>query len=186
MEWAPEQVYETVGHGCRRVVAWVGDWVCNCCGRTFSQNDGMLRMLRDGHACGMGVGCRLSIDFQQGVFTWMCGESGSLISLPSGAAGGGAETLQNSIARGQPEDVDSLGFLAALPPLANDESTNSFLYCPVLLHAANLLRPHAVIKFTRSYTLFRLFARVTHEIYFIACAPILILKPVKIIRKCTK
>ena len=148
MQWAPEQTYETIGQGCRRVTGWIGEWVCNLCGRTFSQNDDLLRTVRDEHCCGMDTRCRLSIDFQQGVFTWMCGQSGPLPSpvatLPSDGVASGAETPQSLVARSQVDIVDPPSFLTALPPLANEESTNSFLYCPLLLHAAGLLRPHAV------------------------------------------
>ena len=34
-------------------------------------------------------------------------------------------------------------YFSGLPPLVNDESTNSFLYCPLLLHAGQLLQPEA-------------------------------------------
>ena len=134
MEWAPEQVYETVGRGSRRVVGWVGDWVCNCCGRTFSQNDNVLQIVRDAHSCGLGTGCRLSLDFHRGVYTWMCGESGPLpsrdaVALPNEIAAGVAETPQNAIAQGPAQIVDPPSLFTAMPPLVNEESTNSFTVC---------------------------------------------------------
>ena len=78
MTWAPQQMFEPDAQGCRRLVGWMGDWVCNCCGRTLGQDNAIARQLRDLHSCGMGTHCRLSIDFAHGTFTWMCGFSGPL------------------------------------------------------------------------------------------------------------
>ena len=153
MQWAPEQVYETIGQGCRRITGWIGEWVCNLCGRTFCQNEELLRTVRDQHCCGMGTRCRLSIDFQQGVYAWMCGETNSLSSLeacvdsvlPHADTPREGEPPGNTTAQSPDQFAcDAPSYFTGLPPHANEESTNSFLYCPLLLHAAGMLQPHAV------------------------------------------
>ena len=140
MTWAPQQLFEPDAQGCRRFAGWVGDWVCNCCGRTFRQDDDMLRRLRDLHACGIGARCRLSIDFQQASYTWMCGCTGA---LPCDDVGLLQDVSEQGVGINRDLEqcvVGDSNYFAGLPPVANDESTNSFLYCPLLLHAGGLLQ----------------------------------------------
>ena len=114
------------------------------CGRTFNQRDNILQSLRSQPACGLGGSCRLCLDFHAGTFQWMCGATGPLSEVASceQAAAGDVETV-HSLVRRQCSPCRPRNFLA-LPPAANDEATNSFLYCPLLLHAAGLLEVEAV------------------------------------------
>ena len=45
-------------------------------------------------------------------------------------------------------NVESRGSFAGMPPTTNDETTNSFLYCPLRLHAADVLPTQVVDAWT--------------------------------------
>ena len=55
MTWASQQVCEPDNRGCRRHVGWIGDWVCNSCGRTCGQDNAVLQRLRASHSCGISI-----------------------------------------------------------------------------------------------------------------------------------
>ena len=111
----------------------------------------MLQRLRASHSCGIGGGCRLSIDIEQSIYSWMCGSSGPLPlfsdASPQQAVLPRAVTSPQSL---NEHVADAGTYFAGLPPLVNNETTNSFLYCPVLLHAAQMLHPQAAEAWLRA------------------------------------
>ena len=141
MTWAPIQQFETNDLGCRMPVGWIGNWVCNSCGRTVDQHDDRLSALRVNHACALQSGCRLCLDLQNGSYAWMCGATGQLSDEPRQTDARAPMPLQSSRTA---NCVANLGYFAGLPPTSNDEATNSFLYCPLLLHAGGLLQDEVV------------------------------------------
>ena len=55
----------TWAESCRQAatrLAEVGDWACNCRGRTFRQDDEMFRKLRDMTICGICEKCNESLE----------------------------------------------------------------------------------------------------------------------------
>ena len=54
------------------------------------------------------------------------------------------------------------------PPTSNNDSTNSFIYCPLLLHTAGMLEPHAIQRWCDEISWFEPFclglSRIVHDI----------------------
>ena len=142
MTWAPVQRFEPGVHGSRVHIGWVGNWVCNTCGQTFDQHDDRLAMLRASHSCVLQGNCRLCLYVRSGSYTWMCGVSGRLEDAAALTdAPVQSETNPPMSTATVPCNVPGdVGYFAFLPPATNDEATNSFLYCPLLLQAAGLLQ----------------------------------------------
>ena len=142
MTWAPVQRFEPGVHGSRVHTGWIGNWVCNTCGQTFDQHDDRLALLRASHSCALQGNCRLCLDFRSGSYTWMCGVSGRLEDAAALTdAPVQSETNPSMSTATVPCNVPGdVGYFAFLPPATNDEATNSFLYCPLLLQAAGLLQ----------------------------------------------
>ena len=133
----PVQQFQADDRGHRVHSGWIGNWVCNTCGRTFDQHDNRITMLRANHSCALQGGCRLCLDSQNDSYTWMCGASGCLPDPdPVTDQFGDVPSWQSNCGVGN----GGGGYFACLPPLTNDETTNSFLYCPILLNAGGLLQ----------------------------------------------
>ena len=75
MTWAPVQRFVSDSSGCRIHAGWLGNWVCNTCGRMFTQDDDSLRTLRTSHSCALEGNCRLCLDFSNESYTSHFGSS---------------------------------------------------------------------------------------------------------------
>ena len=145
MQWCPSRVFSNVG-GTQVQSGWAAEWCCNSCGRVLSASDPLLRSHETRPACACGMRANLVLDFSSGRHMWICPQR-PWCTQPR-PVGEPSPTTAPAVRRG------TAGFFSAGPPSRNNEGTNSFLYCPLLLHAARLLLPDAVAGWSRSVAWF--------------------------------
>ena len=131
---------------------------CNICGRTILHDEVEARAHTDtsepGPVCPCDGARTLVVDLAFGSSTWVClpGCTSSVdacaaVSCAAAAATTAVETLPISadapVLMFDRERPRSNTFFSAAPPVQNHDATNSFVYCPILLHTAGLLLPEA-------------------------------------------
>ena len=161
MEWSPLRTFHTNSQGVRMQSGWQGEWGCNICGRTILHTEVQAYASVDattvsGPVCPSDGARTLVVDLAFGSSTWVCLPGCTLsavdacadVSSAAASAMGPSDT--SPVAANAPalppacERPRSNTFFSAAPPLQNHDATNSFVYCPILLHAAGLLSPEEV------------------------------------------
>ena len=142
-EWAPVRQFQTNAQGNRVHVGWRGEWSCNLCGRCLAQDDPMANPSSEDNPdtvlCPIDGPRTLVVDLAHNSRTWLCFPACTCDHM-------GSHQQANSIAQcddaeRHPANVSAL--FNAPPPASNMESTNSFVYCPILLHVCDLLSAQA-------------------------------------------
>ena len=122
--------HTTFPGGHRVQVGWHGEWSCSLCGRSLSQDDPLALPSAadppDVLSCPADGPRTLVVDLAHNSRTWLCFPGCTCEYTHS------FETPRQS------------NFVTAGPPATNHEGTNSFLYCPILLHVADLLQGPAL------------------------------------------
>ena len=165
MEWSPNRMFQINEQGIRVQIGWQGESGCNTCGRTILHEDpeinGAVVAADSANFCPADGQRTLIVDLAHGSRNWVC--------LPGC-------TLPTCMERVCPDEnipdqrhdqallVPAHGsalpnFFSALPPRQNHESTNSFVYCPILLHSAGLLEQGAYVEWCGAARWFEKFCR---------------------------
>ena len=140
MEWSPNRVFQINTDGTRIQTGWQGEWGCNICGRTLLQSDHLIgNALASGGVeaiCPSDGQRTLVIDLAHGSTNWVClpGCTHNFL-VPDTPLPGCVDAASTTHHRSS--------LFSAMPPAANSEETNSFIYCPLLLQASGLLHPDA-------------------------------------------
>ena len=173
MEWAPSRLFSTDG-GVRRQTGWAAEWCCNSCGRTLSAVDPLLRAGEDRPVCACGRNRDLVLDFMTGRHEWRCPQNSCLPLPAEDVSVGNPSTMPPDGGGTITALVGSGGFFDSMPPRVNREATNSFLYCPLLLHAASLQAASASESWSRAARWFpdvaRLFGDARYDMRILADA----------------
>ena len=159
MEWSPLRTFHINSQGVRVQSGWQGEWGCNVCGRTILHTEVQAYASTDTNVSGPVWPCdgarTLVVDLAFGSSTWVC-LPGCTLSNDACAAVSNAAASATNPTETAPVSADastlmsacerprSNTFFSAAPPSQNYDATNSFFYCPILLHAAGLLLPEAV------------------------------------------
>ena len=164
MEWSPNRVFQVNAQGIREQTGWEGEWGCNLCGRTILHNDPLIMGgPAASHAeaiCSADGPRTLVVDLVHGSRNWICLPGCTLPFRADGA-------IQHVEDQAEPP-CNGRNYFAAAPPTSNNDSTNSFIYCPLLLHTAGMLEPHAIQRWCDEISWFEPFclglSRIVHDI----------------------
>ena len=152
MEWSPNRMFRINEQGIRVQIGWQGAWGCNTCGRTILHEDpeinGAVAAADSSNFCPADGQRTLIVDLAHGSRNWVC--------LPGCTWPTCMERVcpdenipdqRHDHALLVPAHRSALpNFFSALPPRQYHEGTNSFVYCPILLHSAGLLEQGAYVE----------------------------------------